>query len=77
MDIEQGNIIVMQDVNSLRPGMSEGEVRDIMGNPVLVNILTYNRLEYVYTCQPGYQPMRIQRVTILFKNGRLLKVIPC
>lgn len=75
MDIEQGNIIVPQDVRSLSPGMSEHEVRDIMGNPVLVNILTPNRLEYVYTFQPGYENMREQRVTCLFKNHRLQEVI--
>lgn len=75
MDIEQGNIIVPQDVNSLSPGMSESEVRDIMGNPVLINILTYNRLEYVYTFQSGYENMQVQRVTCLFRNGRLQEVI--
>lgn len=75
MDIEQGNIISQQDVSRLRLGMTEHEVKQIMGDPVLVNIFAANRLDYVYTYQRGYSNMLETRVICIFKHGRLTEII--
>jgi outer membrane protein assembly factor BamE len=74
-DIEQGNIITSEMVNQLHPGMSEMEVREVMGNAVLVNIFTPNRLDYVYTYQPGNGIRKEKRVTCIFVHGRLREII--
>lgn len=75
MEIEQGNIITQEKVNQLRPGMNEAEVKDIMGNPVLVNIFSPDRLDYVYTLQKDYNKRYERRVICLFRSHVLKEVI--
>jgi outer membrane protein assembly factor BamE len=71
MDIEQGNVITPEMVNQVHRGMSEAEVRNIMGNPVLANVFDKNRLDYVYTFKPGYGTGTEKYITFVFINGRL------
>lgn len=75
MDVEQGNIFSQEDISELRPGMNETQVRNIMGNPVLENIFADNRLEYVYTYQPGYGQRTEKRVICIFQNGSLKEIL--
>ena len=75
MAVEQGNMITSDDVSRLHTGMSESEVRDVMGNPVLVDIFSTNRLDYVYTYQPAYGNRTEKRITCIFERGRLKQVI--
>jgi outer membrane protein assembly factor BamE len=75
MDVEQGNIITPDKVSQLRIGMTEFQVLEVMGNPVFVNILSANRLDYVYTFQPGYGTRIEKRVSCLFQQGRLKEII--
>lgn len=74
--IEQGNILTADKVRELHHGMSEKEVKNILGNPVLVNIFTPNRIEYVYTYQTGNRPRIEKRITLIFENGRLREYFP-
>ena len=74
MDIEQGNIFTQADVDRLHIGMSQGEVRSIMGDPVTVNLLAANRLDYVYTFQAGNSERTQKRVSCIFQGGRLVEI---
>ena len=74
MDIEQGNIITADMVNRLHTGMSEEQVHNIMGNPVLLNTFKDNRVDYVYTFQTGHHPKSEKFITLIFKNGRLKEI---
>ena len=71
LDIDQGNIINQENAGQLRIGMSEAEVKALMGNPVLVNIFSNNRLDYIYTFKAGYGETIQKRVICIFENGRL------
>lgn len=74
-DIVQGNVITPSMVNRLDKGMSEAEVRDVMGTPLVTNVFAPGRIEYVYTIQPGGQSMQETKVTCLFVHGRLVEII--
>ena len=71
MDIQQGNIIKPEEVSQLHKGMTEDQVKAIMGTPVLMNVFTEDRMEYVYTFKKGYGEMQEKRVICIFVNGRL------
>ena len=43
-EVQQGNIINQEMVNKLRPGMDKGQIRFIMGTPLLVVIFGLVRL---------------------------------
>lgn len=74
-DIEQGNIITPDAIHHLKPGMTEMEVREIMGNAILVNIFSPNRIDYIYTLQKGHQKRTTTRVSCIFSQGRLKEVL--
>ncbi len=74
MDIEQGNILPEDLVHKIHPGMSEEQVKNVLGNPVLVNTFNNNRLDYVYTYRPGHAEMTEKYMTLTFRNHRLTKI---
>jgi outer membrane protein assembly factor BamE len=63
-----------QEVERLHNGMSEEQVKEVMGEPLTLNIFADNRLSYVYTMQPGYGDMTLKRVICIFSNGRLVDI---
>lgn len=73
--VEQGNIITAQDAKKLSVGMTPSQVTEIMGAPVLTNIFTSHRMEYVYTYDNHTQPPTINRLTCLFEAGRLKEIL--
>lgn len=73
-DVEQGNVITAQEVSRLHVGMSEADVKEVMGDPVAVDIFNDNRLNYVYTMKIGYKPMTSERVICVFNQGRLSEI---
>lgn len=72
--ITQGNVITDSEVKQLHHGMSEAQVKNIMGNPVLINIFSPGRLDYVYTYQFGQKPREEKKVLCRFEHGRLAYV---
>jgi outer membrane protein assembly factor BamE len=75
MEIEQGNVITQANVAKLHTGMSKAQVKAVMGTPMLVNVFTPSRVEYVYTLQKGYEPRYQQTVVCIFEHGVLQQVI--
>ena len=72
--IQQGNIITTEMVSQLHKGMSPDQVKDIMGNPVLENLFTRDRMVYVYTYQRGTDPREEKQVELIFNQGRLVQI---
>lgn len=75
LDIEQGNMITQKNIDQLHKGMTTSEVKSIMGNPVLINVFTPNRLNYVYTYQKGYEKMTVKRVIVILEADRVQEII--
>jgi outer membrane protein assembly factor BamE len=74
MDIEQGNITTPEMLSQLHRGMSESDVKAIMGNPVLTNVFDENRVNYIYTNELGSAPMTTKCLTLTFSHGRLVDI---
>lgn len=72
-DIKQGNILTVQKINEIRPGMSKNQVIELLGNPILINMFAENQMIYVYTIQPGHGSFQAQQLRIYFENGRVTK----
>lgn len=71
MNIEQGNLFNQADIARIHRGMSPAQVKEIMGNPVLVNTFADNRMDYVYTMQLGHQPRTEKSVIFIFSRNSL------
>ena len=62
-------------VDRLHLGMDERQVKDIMGAPVLTNIIDHTRVTYVYTSQIGSNSRIEKRVTLVFDHNGILRAI--
>ncbi|MBS0349869.1 MAG: outer membrane protein assembly factor BamE [Proteobacteria bacterium] len=72
-DIKQGNIIKLDQVAAIRPGMTPEQVVAILGNPVLENVFAPNQMVYVYTIQPGHGDYQAEQLRIFFENGHVTR----
>jgi len=74
IEVQQGNILSAEQVEALKPGMSEEQVRFLLGTPVLHHAFHPNRWDYVYTeaLAGEYPPAR--RLTLYFADGRLTRI---
>lgn len=69
--IEQGNVMTPEMTTQLHSGMSQNDVRNIIGSPMLINTFNDNRIDYVYTYKPGNGVMTEKMMTLTFENGVL------
>ncbi|MFT3734070.1 MAG: outer membrane protein assembly factor BamE [Rhodocyclaceae bacterium] len=74
VDIRQGNQITQEMVSQLRPGMTEDQVRFIMGSPLLQDPFRNNRWDYVYRFSPKGKLEESRRVTLMFADGKLVSI---
>lgn len=74
VDVDQGNVFTQADIAKLQIGMTEAQVVALLGHPVLINIFTPNRKDYVYTFKPGQASMSEKRLTIVFQVGRVRSI---
>ena len=51
ISIQQGNVVTQQMVDRLKPGMTESQVKFVLGNPVLDDQLEADRWDYIYSIQ--------------------------
>jgi len=73
-DVEQGNIVTPAQLSQLHTGMSEDEVKALLGSPLLNVPFNQNRLEYAYTLQKGQQAGKGYCLSLLFKDDKLIKI---
>jgi outer membrane protein assembly factor BamE len=74
-DVQQGNVLDQTTVNKLSVGMTKDQVRAILGDPVLDNILDKTCWNYAYTNQHNGGKITSQHVTLYFdQNDRLTKI---
>ncbi len=73
-DIQQGNVITQKKVNLLKPGMSQQQVRFILGTPLLVDPFHQNRWDYVYSIAHDHKVKEEKKLSIVFKDGKLAKI---
>ena len=73
--LQQGNVITPEMLQPVKLGMTQEQVRYLLGTPLLINTFDANRWDYVYTLQTGSgKPIHEQRVSLWFKQGVLIKV---
>ncbi len=73
-DIQQGNILRQSTIEQLKVGMTEEQVRYLLGSCVLQPAFQPNRRDYVYFYQPGHAQSTQGHVTLIFSQGRLQRI---
>jgi outer membrane protein assembly factor BamE len=74
IDIQQGNVVVRDQLARVKPGMSRGEVRQILGTPLLTDAFHANRWDYYFYNARGGREVERNRVTVIFENEKVARV---
>ena len=74
IDIEQGNAISQEEFESLYTGMTQAEVLEAVGAPMLQDPFHAERWDYVYRLKPGKGRERNSRFTLYFRDEILVKI---
>ena len=71
LNIPQGNIITLEMVDQLRPGLTKRQVNFILGTPLVKDTFDQDRWDYLYSFQPGGGERVQERLTVFFENDQL------
>lgn len=74
IDIEQGNAITEEEFQSLYTGMSETEVIEALGSPLIRDPFHPDQWVYLYRLKPGKGRLRESKFTLYFRDGILVKI---
>ena len=71
-DIPQGNVVTQDMVDKLRPGMTERQVRFVMGSPLITDTFHDDRWDYIFSRKSAEDGTTTkERITLLFSDGKL------
>lgn len=74
MEVAQGNEVTQEMIDQLRPGMTESQVRYVMGTPLLTDTFNQTRWDYVYQLVQDDETTEKRRITLYFDAGRLSQI---
>ena len=74
IDVQQGNVLTQDAVNQLRPGMSQRQVRFLLGTPLLSDPFHLDRWDYVYLMHYGNGKTEEKRVSVFFEQDKLTRI---
>jgi outer membrane protein assembly factor BamE len=75
IDVQQGNVITQEVLNKLTVGMDKGQVKRLLGTPLIEDPFHNNRWDYVYRFKAGNtKEQQSAHLTLLFEDDRLQKI---
>ncbi|MDA8095455.1 MAG: outer membrane protein assembly factor BamE [Betaproteobacteria bacterium] len=74
IEVQQGNVVTQHMASALKLGMTQADVRYALGTPLLTDIFHRDRWDYIYIDEKGGKLVARRRLTLFFKDGRLVRV---
>ncbi len=74
IDIQQGNVVTQEMMAKLKPGMTPGQVRFVLGTPLVVDAFHKDRWDYVYSYSKGGTVLEHRRIVIVFQDEKLARI---
>lgn len=73
--ISQGNLLKDEDLDQVEIGMTQSQVRFLLGTPMIDDPFHRDRWDYVYYLRIGREPASFKRwVTIVFEDGLVAEI---
>lgn len=73
--IQQGNFLETKDVDQVTVGMTQAQVKYVLGTPMVVDPFTKDRWDYVYYLQKSRMQSAEQRhFVVYFENGAVSRI---
>lgn len=71
--ISQGNLVDQEMLDKLEVGMTESQVKFVMGTPLISDTFSPNRWDYFTSVTQGETIYTEQKITLFFKDNALLR----
>lgn len=68
LEVVQGNVITSEQAEQVKPGMSQAQVRDVLGSPLLTDPFHADRWDYVFTIRRQGAEPQLRRIVVRFKD---------
>ena len=80
VDIQQGNLLDVEQVDQVEVGMTRSQVRFLLGTPMVIDSFDADRWDYVYSLRRGHSRDVTRRHLVVWFDGdkvaRLEEPIP-
>ncbi len=81
IDLPQGNPVDRATAEKLKVGMTQAQVRYVLGSPLVTDTLHPDQWDYIYRFRPGtyareagVKPVTNQRLTVFFQDGKVTRI---
>ena len=71
--ISQGNLVDQEMLDKLEIGMTESQVKFVMGTPLISDTFYPNRWDYFTSVTQGENSYTNQKITLYFKDNKLVR----
>jgi len=73
--IQQGNLLEAKDIDQITVGMTQAQVRYVLGTPMVTDPFSANRWDYVYYVKLSKMPeAKKQQLVVFFENGNVSRL---
>jgi outer membrane protein assembly factor BamE len=69
LDIQQGNLLDVEQVDQLEVGMTRSQVRFLLGTPMVIDSFDADRWDYVYSLRRGHSRQVTRRHLVVWFEG--------
>ena len=73
-DVNQGNLVEQESVDTLKPGMTKRQVALIMGTPSIESPFDQDRWDYASSFSSRGRKPEVKTLTLLFENNALVRI---
>jgi outer membrane protein assembly factor BamE len=74
IDVQQGNVVIQEQLDKVKPGMTKPQVRQLLGTPLLADPFHASRWDYWFYNEKRGVEVEKNRITILF-DGDVVKSV--
>ena len=73
--IQQGNLLEAKDIDQITVGMTQAQVRYVLGTPMIADPFSANRWDYLYYIKLSKMPeAKKQQFVVFFENGNVSRI---
>ncbi len=74
IDVQQGNVLEPEIIEQLKTGMTQKQVRFLLGTPTLQDPFHHNRWDYIFSEVKNGEMETVQRITLTFSDDTLVNI---
>ena len=69
MDVQQGNLLDVEQVDQVEVGMTRSQVRFLLGTPMVIDSFDADRWDYMYSLRRGHEREVTRRHLVVWFDG--------